>query len=225
MGKLEKTVTKKCNNPRIDKDQIDNLEPLAFTWSPKKSTRQAKWGLIWDIENYFIDFTLCCKSAIIMPELNKNGNLHYHGTIVIKDKIKWYKVILPKLKKDGFVLIKSIDDMQKWTEYINKTKEEMMIITERELPITLEHLQLIKKSLNSFKQIYVKVKHNIKHKGRLQKIYQIKEKEKLKNNINKYLKKETSETDSENEDILEDRKFQEEEHILSDTNYQDNYHE
>lgn len=58
---------------------------------------------------------------IIMPEWRAtNGSIHYHGTLTITDKIKWYKSTLPRIKRWGYVLIKKIDDIKKWTDYMYK---------------------------------------------------------------------------------------------------------
>jgi len=60
-------------------------------------------------------------SFIIVPEWRiTNGSIHYHGTIHIFDKVKWYKSTLPSLKKMGYCLIKKIDNYDKWNSYLAK---------------------------------------------------------------------------------------------------------
>lgn len=52
-----------------------------------------------------------------------NGSIHYHGTICIVDKLKWLKATLPSLKRQGFIMIKKIDNMEKWITYCKKEQE------------------------------------------------------------------------------------------------------
>lgn len=101
---------------------MGSLEKYAFTWSPKGTTYDP------DIKNNEIIYDIFRRwrhamEFMITPELNKNGNIHYHGIIAIRDKIAWYKRLLPELKRKGFVLIKSIDDYDKWFAYIKKDYE------------------------------------------------------------------------------------------------------
>lgn len=49
-----------------------------------------------------------------------NNTIHYHGTIYIKDKIKWHKSTYSKLSKMGFIKIKKVDELQGWLEYCQK---------------------------------------------------------------------------------------------------------
>lgn len=58
---------------------------------------------------------------ILVPEWRAtNGSIHYHGVIFIRDRIKWLKSTLSQLKDQGFVLIKKIDNMDKWVDYFVK---------------------------------------------------------------------------------------------------------
>lgn len=72
----------------------------------------------------------------IYPEFRiVTGDIHYHGTIAIKDKIKWYKQTLPSLKRMGYVKVKKIDDLQGWTKYLQKEYSITKGILDIELPI------------------------------------------------------------------------------------------
>lgn len=73
----------------------------------------------------------------IYPELHLDGNIHYHGWFIQKDRIKWHKSILPSLKLEGFVKIKYVFDGVKWRDYCEKEIEDMKsILDDQELPVT-----------------------------------------------------------------------------------------
>lgn len=60
----------------------------------------------------------------LMPEYRiTNGSIHYHITFQIKDRVKWLKSTLPSLKRLGFVLVKPIDNLTKWNDYITKEQK------------------------------------------------------------------------------------------------------
>lgn len=97
----------------------------------------------------------------INPELNQNGNLHYHGYFVLKDKLKFYKSILPKMKYNGFVKIDLVhNDLQKAMEYCRKDREFMKQLI-KESPVPFIHsdklgkrpLDKVSKSLMDYLEI------------------------------------------------------------------------
>lgn len=52
---------------------------------------------------------------------DENGRLHFHGYVIVHDKIKWIKSTLPGLKRDiGHIYIKKIYDMAGRLEYMLK---------------------------------------------------------------------------------------------------------
>ncbi len=111
---------------------------LAITWSPKGDTITPKWSLHYYLYYYFASWHRGLKSFTLYPELNHAGNIHFHGTIQIGDKVKWYKSLLPALKRKGFVKIKIIDNLDKWTNYIQKDWLANMLIFDINKPITRE---------------------------------------------------------------------------------------
>lgn len=74
------------------------------------------------ILNQFSDF------YILYPEFDKRNRLHYHGTITIKDKIKYHKV-LHKLNLIGFTKIdpfkKDFTHKLTWLVYCQKHYAEI----------------------------------------------------------------------------------------------------
>lgn len=103
--------------PQI-KDEIDTFitavsdvatdDPVIFiTWSPRPSTlhySQEK-NYVNHIHDIFFDFHTCMSKFALTPELNVNGNIHYHGWFVVKDSYRLYKYVIPRMKRQGFVSI------------------------------------------------------------------------------------------------------------------------
>lgn len=121
------------------------MDSLAFTWvpDPKKYTGKRPEYQFFDTLEPIRNLRLCCETFKIYPELTMAGNIHYHGLIVIKDKYKWHKKVLPTFKYSGFVCIKKYNSTG-WDDYIVKDVDIMMKILNRSLPLDKEH-ELIRK--------------------------------------------------------------------------------
>lgn len=78
---------------------------------------------------------------IMYPEIATEGRLHYHGTIKLKDPVKWYKSIRATLNSIlGFTCLKKLKTLQdviKWNYYASK-----------DWPITSQVLQHKIRSIN-----------------------------------------------------------------------------
>lgn len=108
---------------------------LALTWVPNPKDIGIK--PIFQFESTIgsiVNLGLCCDYYEMYPELTVAGNIHYHGVIRVKDKIKWYKKVLPTLRYKGYVCVKKDPD-EKWKEYIRKDKDIMERILCRNFPI------------------------------------------------------------------------------------------
>lgn len=109
---------------------------IAFTWSPDPS----KFYYI-DVKMQFSDTVTfirnldLCSTYEIYPELNANGNIHYHGTVCLTDKIKWYKSVLPKFRYYGMVKIKDKNLNEGWNQYIQKDSIMMTKLLNVSLPL------------------------------------------------------------------------------------------
>lgn len=71
----------------------------------------------------------------IYPEISDNGRLHYHGTVVVKDYVKWKKRGLTRLTRLGFIKVKPSPN-EKWGEYCKKEWEQTKEVLDLEQPIT-----------------------------------------------------------------------------------------
>lgn len=96
-------------------------DSYAITWSPSGTTYDPQTKYNEHIYDVFIKWRRALVFAMY-PELNHNGNIHYHGIITVLDKIAWYKRLLPQMKRKGFVVIKKMGTPAKWMEYITKDK-------------------------------------------------------------------------------------------------------
>lgn len=77
----------------------------------------------------------CCYDYELWPELHQSGDVHFHGILDIKDKIKYYKTLKKHTERIGNVLLKNIDDMAKWKEYCGKDIKDMEKLFKIKLPI------------------------------------------------------------------------------------------
>lgn len=115
---------------------MDGTLPFAFTWSPNPKIFRGIDPLFqfYDTAPFIDQLATCCSSYIVYPELNLNGNIHYHAKITLKDKVKWYKKVLPTFKYKGFVVVKPKCD-EGWLSYIEKDKKLMESLLDLHLPI------------------------------------------------------------------------------------------
>lgn len=61
----------------------------------------------------------------IYPELTLNGDLHYHGSLNVNDRVQYFKAISKIKRLIGFCNFKYIDNYEKWSEYIKKDQDTM----------------------------------------------------------------------------------------------------
>lgn len=107
-------------NPLVDEKEY----PIAITWCPRPIK-----GLV-DPRKQFKVFLRVMKRlsgahGVMFPELTLQGNIHFHGSIRIADKVLWYGHDLPELRYKGFVKIKYIDNVPRWEAYQSKDQKEM----------------------------------------------------------------------------------------------------
>lgn len=116
-----------------------NGEAYLFTYSPRDVTLNPTYSFMNHINLYFWSWHKCMESFEVNPEFNQNGNLHYHGYFIIKDKYKWYHNVLPKMKYNGFIKINIVvDDLFKALDYCRKDRELMIRSIDHKIPFTEE---------------------------------------------------------------------------------------
>lgn len=90
-------------------DDLRNCTDVVYliTWNPNRkvacetSTQVMKWESM--ICKVLKHLERCCKIFNVVAEVSDQGRLHCHGYIVISDKIKWHKSVLPLMKSHGFM--------------------------------------------------------------------------------------------------------------------------
>lgn len=126
-------------------DTEKKISPIAFTWCPNNSfhTNDPKLGYSMAIQ-VLKNIRLVSKNFVIYPELTHQGNIHFHGKIYVQDAVKWFKSVLPKIKKNGYVKIKT-NLNQTWDEYCGKQWDIFKEVLDLDNPIDYEYLSKIKK--------------------------------------------------------------------------------
>lgn len=146
-------------------DIYDTDHVVLFTWNPNP----AFYPTTSPRDQYKILLDLMIKnckqlfsSFAFAPELTHDGNVHLHGWYVVKDKVKYFKYFIPKLKSLGFMKLAKMKNKNALSWYYKKTIEEMNAIIGDDLPIPLTHqnveayletgLYKIKKRLQHYKR-------------------------------------------------------------------------
>lgn len=119
-------------------------EEIALTISPpqRQIGRDQPYKTLGDMYN--IDratIRSCMERAseeyTIYPEFDLAGRLHYHGIVRIINKVQWYKITCPTLKRLGFICVKPKPD-DKWKAYIEKEWEITRQVLKLDSPIQPE---------------------------------------------------------------------------------------
>lgn len=124
----------KCNDEEKKEQAVTRLAvTLTYRLHSSVNPRNQFQETIGQIENLL---HMCCDNYGIYPELTRQGDIHYHLSLNIKDKIKWFKKCLPSFKKNGYVLVKPVFDLSDWLKYCLKDNEMMEDILNVKLPIS-----------------------------------------------------------------------------------------
>lgn len=116
-------LTQTMEKSNIQPDKIIVGQEYALTVNADK----VSGNLQKDIETYLIivkAITNHKTDLLLLPELSKTGRLHYHGKIKFNDEksIGEFYLILHRNRSAYNCLIKPIEDMKKWEEYIIKQR-------------------------------------------------------------------------------------------------------
>lgn len=117
---------------------------IAITWCPNPShcgTQTPREQLMRYIPQ-LRDLKKVSTHFWVYPELSINGSIHFHGAMLITDKIKWYHSVLPGLKQIGFCLIKP-NPNQQWVVYCQKEVTMMEELLNTTLPLHPNHILLL----------------------------------------------------------------------------------
>lgn len=109
---------------------------LTQTLAPKHRHLDIKLQLAFMLFNLRKWLKPICSRYELWPEMHQDGNVHIHGILYVKDKIKYYKTLKSHVEKVGFVTFKPVDDYMKWLEYCRKDQKEMLLTFGFPLPIS-----------------------------------------------------------------------------------------
>lgn len=124
---------------------IDTQVPRLFTFSPPGSCTKnnARARVKQHIIDIFDIWSRCVEFEANI-EFNENGNIHYHGFFVIKDRIAWQHALL-YTKTKGFIKINKIKhDFDKAMVYPRKDRafiKALGIFPDHYIPLTHKSIQ------------------------------------------------------------------------------------
>lgn len=101
-----------------EQEPADKPYCIAFTWAPKVQRNDPQEGYKLHLPQ-LRRLAQCCSRVMINPEFFHSGGLHYHAQLVILDKIKWYRSVLPSFNDTGFTKVKAYPD-DGWLKYMGK---------------------------------------------------------------------------------------------------------
>lgn len=96
----------------------------------------------WSQQMYNILISLKYAEVECVLECSRQGRLHYHGWIMIKDPIEFYLKDLKKLKHYGTYEIDYIKDDEVWSTYVYKQMKHMKSFCDKyDMIYEIKHLQ------------------------------------------------------------------------------------
>lgn len=134
----------------------------AFSYNPE--AQPASWAIDklpkWWADMAKIFGALKASDVNIAVEISKLGRLHFHGTIKVTSKWKFYYYDVPNLMKDGSFEIDTIKERKDWDTYVDKNKDEMSDMMEAfGLPRTLatKNIKIPKVNHKEVKRFFTQV--------------------------------------------------------------------
>lgn len=145
-------------------DVIEGKVLHAFTWNPDPSRYAsteptAQYDAC--IANKLFLAQKCLQTFCFIPELTSNGNVHIHGFYTVKDPAKYYKVFLPKVKRQGYVVVKKTKVDDKWLDYCMKDVDDNQYIFDEsvfEYPFTSSSEEVDDISCMKIRQCFTKLR-------------------------------------------------------------------
>lgn len=118
------------NKETGERDYMQVDKPYAFSYNPERQPQERQVPLLWspyynDMSNLFYSMKHC--EINVVSEFGAYGRWHFHGTIYIKDILKFYVYDLPVLRRHGALEIDTIEDMDEWNDYC--LKEQLLVDT------------------------------------------------------------------------------------------------
>jgi len=120
-----------------NKNDFEDDSVYLITFSPSSDSKNPSYSYMDHYSRFFFSWDKCMKDYELNMELQPGtGRAHWHGYFILKDKVKWYKAVLPRLKYNGFVKINKVtDNLDKAMEYCRKDRKLMELIIKNYVPL------------------------------------------------------------------------------------------
>lgn len=100
---------------------------LSDDWLPHESNLMNHSKII-----NFLDFVIDLMGQMegsnmtLFPEFSRKARLHFHGVLVITDRVKFYLKDIPLLVAHGNIKLDTLDDPEMWDLYCRKNEDLML---------------------------------------------------------------------------------------------------
>lgn len=116
---------------------LRKYQAYAITWSPPDNADSVmkRYKYLVDVFQYHMSY--CAQHYIMYPEF-AGTRLHFHGTLVFSDHIKFVRSIKHILSKIGYLCIKPLESLRdkiKWNCYCRKEWSDTQLILRLSKPI------------------------------------------------------------------------------------------
>lgn len=136
LRQIDERFDRRCNDKKYSAFTLTFRECLRLNWKERE--------LMTLIHNYLKSWKYHYEPKLewsLMPDVDTNGNFHYHGVIKIR------QASIPKFKRNitqriGFMKIKYIDNPQRWYNYcykIGEYKADNVYTKEQSLCLNIEN--------------------------------------------------------------------------------------
>lgn len=133
-----------------------------ITWNPKprfynydlhgNNDYEAQWRTMLD---KLLTVNRCSSKYAFVAEISDQGKLHMHGSMVIRDKVKYHKSFLPTLRNNGFVKISKATS-HSWKTFKYHVKDLFATadyIKDNPIVITSDNRDDVLRELNLYKSL------------------------------------------------------------------------
>lgn len=120
----------------IKPEDVKTYHKYAFNLAPEYQPTQGKLNSFKEWYDHFehILRDICIASKYTMfVEISSKGRFHFHGYIEVHDIMNFYIFDVKTLMNNGTCVMKEIEDVTKWHEYIHKQEKFIQKYLKKEL--------------------------------------------------------------------------------------------
>lgn len=122
----------------IPPEEVNTTELYSFSFNPEEQPLFERFYSCklnnlkdWSQQQYNILTSLKYAEVECVLECSRQGRLHWHGWIIIREPIDFYLKDIKKLKHYGTYEIDHIEDSEKWSNYVYKQMKHMKKFADR----------------------------------------------------------------------------------------------